>query len=86
MTEMVDRVARALRATELLDYTCTEADLQTLARRAIEAMREPTAPMVERNGKDLILADYDLEMFYRKEVFVAMIDTALKGNERSDPA
>jgi len=83
MSEMIKRVALAI-AKEMAAYkdspTAEVHDLQLLARRAIEAMREPTAAMVEK-GAEFTKDDFGCpEDFqgYAKDCWQDMIDAALK--------
>lgn len=74
MSEMVDRVAKALEArlkgNEFLSY-------EDAARAAIEAMREPT--------KRMAMAGYGAnDMKPAKAAWTAMIDAALKSDATGD--
>tara|TARA_R110000868_G_scaffold309027_1_gene570439 strand:- start:3353 stop:3583 length:231 start_codon:yes stop_codon:yes gene_type:complete len=68
MTDMIERVAKAINDTMLQhgDYKPDE-----LARAAIAAMREPTEDMVEAGYYDAMAED-------AKATFTAMIDAALE--------
>ena len=92
MTEMVERVARGLCCgrgpclADEIDIVC-EADLhRDDARRAIEAMREPTEGMVGAgydSGSDGYCSGddgnwHEWRDYEPKDVYVAMIDEALK--------
>ena len=68
MTDMIERVAKAINDTMLQhgDYKPDE-----LARAAIAAMREPTEDMVEAGYSDAMAED-------AKATFTAMIDAALE--------
>lgn len=63
MSEMVERVARAIKDAEQMHWN-------DMARAAIEAMREPTAKMV-------VIADSSLRPISPR-IWRAMIDEALK--------
>lgn len=89
MSEMVDRVARAIGAECVktnprkfsvnwpwLDISDGDAalDLPTVASAAIEAMREPTEAMVEASNRE-----WDGRMSHRSSgAWQAMIDKALE--------
>jgi hypothetical protein len=81
---MVERVARALEPEAFADdhpYTLADrADAMRAARRAIEAMREPTDGMVsagvlEAQGHDPRFYDRNDSV---ADTYAAMIDAALK--------
>ena len=69
MTEMVERVARAIRESEEWSSFWGEEESLVLARAAIEAMREPTNKMLAAAMAETAT---DLTAEYR-----AMIDAAL---------
>jgi hypothetical protein len=91
MTEMVERVARAIkeRLAEIEDVyfrddgsDCTidgHVDIEDLARAAIEAMREPTQEILDAPAVPNALGDdenySDIDV---REAYQAMIDAALK--------
>ena len=52
MSEMVEKVARAMAEAAGDDYEENRSFLHRVARAAIEAMREPTGPMVTAGIKD----------------------------------
>lgn len=79
MSEMVERVARAIALADLDPETRAAVDpdvwfvaesYYALARAALEAMREPT--------QDMLLADPRRDMDLSEESWAAMIDAALK--------
>ena len=74
MSEMVERVARAIisSASSYAGYEANSDYWDSLARAAIEAMREPTEAMVNA-APDLRGVD-----FYPTDVWRAMIEAALK--------
>jgi hypothetical protein len=72
MTEMLDRVAWALRQTQA---TLSNPEADALARAAIEAMREPTEMMVNEGAAELRAGD--LTRSTPPHVWRAMIDEAL---------
>jgi len=87
--EMVERVARALYENHpsdggwgaiLWDEYPTEfrASVYSAARAAIEAMREPTEAMVEAVSAGTGPATH----LARKSIYVAMITTALGGDQQ----
>jgi hypothetical protein len=73
MSEMVDRVAAAIRESEAYwwnrDDEPDDGLAETLARAAIEAMREPTLAVLEAGPS---------EPYMDIDVWRAMIDEALK--------
>ena len=79
MSEMVDRVAKAIALQSHAESPC----LEDLARRAIEAMREPTEAMVCAGDEQIIVALNDHGGVRRdptpaQGTWVSMIDEALK--------
>jgi len=80
MSEMVERVARALRALPVRDYAQVGGELDELrlreaARAAIEAMREPTEGMVKAGENTVCIhGDPQCGAAY---AWAAMIDAAL---------
>lgn len=71
MSEIIERVARAIENVNLLDYNLTKEEINSLAKAAIAAMREPTLFMTDSaNG---IVSTHEC-----KEVWQTMIDAALK--------
>lgn len=101
MSEMIERVAKAIEAAEEMFGQQYEEDqdglgpapahsiYQTLARAAIEAMREPNETM-EASGAGLEYAtsdgddDFNTEvgMYLAVKVYTAMIEAALKEDKR----
>jgi hypothetical protein len=70
MSEIIDRVAMALKAKAFAIVDQKQVSWQELARAAIEAMREPTAAMLRASSASSdAIARYDWE---------DMIDEALK--------
>ena len=96
MTEMVERVARALdpKAWKPENMVPTKAITSAMhtrrqsscisARAAIEAMREPTEVMMDVTGKSTTLNGTEFtfcgEDLVRNGMWQAMIDAALNGN------
>lgn len=72
MSEMIARVAAALKADFEPYRVFDEGQAESLARAAIEAMREPTGLMCEEAGE---LRDHHLPP---SEVWPVMIEEALK--------
>lgn len=79
MSEMIDRVAEAMANAD------SQADYTTLARTAIEAMREPTEAMLHPDGKeDAGNSDFCMRYFemHRADdtvgIWRAMIDKVLE--------
>lgn len=68
MSEMVERVAHAIKAKVPFGYGMTDAETLQYARAAIEAMREPTEAMLD-NGPS--------EPYMDGDVWAKMIDAAL---------
>lgn len=84
MNEMIERVARAItkypdKPKEWDDYSPIAQEIfRTIARLAIEAMREPTEGMCER-AFEADLSDYeDDALRYFADIWQEMIDAALK--------
>ena len=77
MTDMVERVARAIYAAECWD-TAAPGFYQHAARAAIEAMREPTLEM--RHAGRRVKSSWLVEQ-EEVEIWQAMIDAAV---EKSD--
>jgi hypothetical protein len=82
MSEMVERVARALHEAHKpwCDYTydfehpmASREVYEALARAAIAAMREPTEGMIEARSVPGVLERSDIRL-----VWMAMVDAALK--------
>lgn len=78
-TEMVGNVAQAIQknALKYMIDNLNDADAQTLARAAIEAMREPTQEMEEKGGDLQAGFDRRFGRHNADEVWAAMIDAAL---------
>ena len=79
MSEIVERVARVLRA---IDFTVGSPNYSQVAHALIEAMREPTEAM------KAVYGDADTDEWREampEDVWQAMIDAALRPQER-DPA
>lgn len=87
MSEMGERLARAIQAelrrqsvlyeegedlTRLMMQTGEAADMQALCRAIIEAIREPTAAMIDATGEPGVP-----DAHYRA-IYTDMIDAALK--------
>lgn len=77
MSEMVERVAKAIRVANSGEYT-SQAQAEMMARAAIKAMREPTDAM--RNA----FSDDFTEWLHENipdemHLYKAMIDAALSG-------
>ena len=76
MTDMVERVAKAItEAFEREGRVFDDGQAETLARAAIEAMREPTEAMTKAG--DLPGWDDSVSVGLSGEVWNAMIDAAL---------
>lgn len=79
---MVERVAAAIAAAKRAGYFTTGSDGMTmerhLARAAIEAMREPTAAMVDAGYDANNGEDRNLGALGAKEAWQLMIGAALK--------
>ncbi len=71
MSEMIERVAKALVEAWPSWGTWGDEEARKGARAAIEAMREPTEAMVIAGGKQLDCA-------FERQCWRAMIDAALK--------
>jgi hypothetical protein len=76
MSEMVERVARAIEAKS--DYVISQHHAKALARAAIEAMREPTAAMIEAEPDDDGEFNKTNSVAHARAFWQAMIDEALK--------
>lgn len=79
MSDMIERVARAIHSCEAWSSFWSMDDARVLARAAIEAMREPTegmlaAPLHEADGCD---AQYQTDADFAA-AWAAMIEAALK--------
>jgi len=74
MSEMIDRVAKAIALQSHTENPC----LEDLARRAIEAMREPTSAMLEAEPDDDGEFSKENSIFHARQFWQAMIDEALK--------
>lgn len=93
MSEMIERVARAIAPTMFDPYNVRwywelwaeqgQKDARAVARKAIEAMREPTGTMVAcAHGAGWhggIEGDKAIEGEFGAAIYRAMIDVALKG-------
>lgn len=79
---MIERVARALAASDGAKFHVNPDVYLTLARAAIEAMREPTEHMLDYGACH---EDQDHDIFdeghISREVWQAMIDAALAEKE-----
>jgi hypothetical protein len=79
MSEMVERIAKAICAG---DAWPRQADIaRTLARAALEAMREPTNAMIaaiENKAEERYQAAPDMQRFYGDDLWRAGIDEAVK--------
>jgi len=69
MSEMINRVAIALKAKAFAIVDTKQVSWQELARTAIEALREPTEAMLNAGP---------LEPYMDRDVWADMIDEALK--------
>ena len=83
MSEMVERVAEAIRNTNASTTGLLYSDLLTaMARAAISAMREPTYAMADKSvhagWSGVIEGDIELELDSGIGLYQAMIDEALK--------
>lgn len=86
MSEMIERVARAICKAECQEIGCGECrqpcsewkSCGTMARAAIEAIREPTTAMVAK-GAEWIVLPKGMAEAQAKDMFRAMIDAALHG-------
>jgi hypothetical protein len=77
MSEMIERVARAIEEASVVDWLAQPdyaLKMRNCAIAAIKAMREPTEDMVE--GSFLLQEPEHCEE--RKAIYQAMIDEALK--------
>lgn len=78
MTAMIERVAKAIRDAELTHSGIGEPWINHTARKAIEAMREPSEEMLDAywhqtgESKEMRLRTHA----YMKRYFAAMIDAA----------
>jgi hypothetical protein len=80
MSEMVDRVAAAIRPLLYGSDLMADSEVGDIARAAIEAMREPTEAMVEAGwDTGLEYGPGDALAVNPEVCFSAMIDAALKG-------
>jgi hypothetical protein len=82
MSEMVERIARAIEAKS--DYVISQHHAKALARAAIEALRDPSYAMLEsggisitRPGNDETNSDYEIWDTEVRQIWQAMIDEAL---------
>lgn len=73
MSEMVERVAKAIREAHVGRPMYELVNTEDLARAAIEAMREPTPDMVSEGD--------DYRAFSSRTTWQAMIDEALTPRE-----
>lgn len=81
MSEMVKRVAEAIRVTDMTTTGLMFTDLlEAMARAAIEAMREPSVPMIASGWRELRRAHFPRlgSGPGLVEAYSAMIDKALE--------
>lgn len=77
MTDMIERVARALVTCEAWSSFWSDDDARILARAAIAAMREPTKAMVEAGASDVIQSPCNTSYEIATDAYRVMIDAAL---------
>lgn len=85
MTDMVERVALAIKSKVPFGYGMTDAETLEYARAAIEAMREPTEAMLDEGHNRMDFDDSlapDADQYNRSvaglaRAITAMIDAAL---------
>ena len=84
MTEMVERVAQAIRESEEWSSFWSEEESLVLARAAIEAMRELTERMMDVTGKSITIHGTEftfcVEDLVKNGMWQAVIDAALGDN------
>jgi hypothetical protein len=80
MSEIVERVAAAIREIRVGDHYCLYPhEAEEIARAAIDAMREPTAEMISAGREEY--SEYELDYDATKmwtDMWRAMVDAALK--------
>lgn len=76
MSEMIDRVAKAIYEAMDLSDGLDGTAAKTYARAAIEAMREPSEAMC--TAGDECCGEYGCGVWRMREIFTAQIDAALK--------
>lgn len=81
MSEMVERVAKAIGLADIRCIDTIEGYRRILAKSAIKAMREPTEEMFNECSSLSFEQSYLVKEFYR-----AMIDAALKDNNNESVA
>ena len=88
MSEMVERAARAAGEVPIMcgTYSLSGDDAVAVARAVIEAMREPTAAMIEAGSEKLLALRGGVPLSTQVEaIFRAMIDAALTQTAASPP-
>ncbi|XHE12367.1 hypothetical protein PCC82_11260 [Agrobacterium deltaense] len=85
MSEMIERVAKELHeklsSQDIDGYLGANFDLNSVARAAIEAMREPTAGMMIEGYGDLFRLETQLGIAAARYRYQAAIDAALNDKE-----
>jgi len=79
--EMIERVAKAIAEAPLKQSDTIDQDYATMARAALEAMREPTEEMMKAGLQHYMMQERDgfnKVPFNGRTMFQFMIDEALK--------